>query len=194
MRGTAASLVLFMSALAPSSTALAEEPPLPSCDEARSKYVDEVGKKGPKDLGASAFGDVLNAGSYLGPCDVPSSSGVQVCVAVQRGKVVGATVSVDPPDERISECVVEQLAALSFPSHPKLDIAKTSFAPQKEEEVRSDGPKPTFREPPKEVTPPPRSGCGCAMDRQGRAPVWLSLCVGLLWWARRRVVTKVSAR
>jgi hypothetical protein len=101
-----------------------------SCESAQSRYVEEykMGNMGPADLTAGAYGNVLNRGSYLNSCGVPSNMAVSVCAAVQNGRAVGVTVTTDPPNAGISSCVAGQVRALPFPSHPRLDVARTTFA------------------------------------------------------------------
>jgi hypothetical protein len=100
-----------------------------TCEEARAQYVEEIGMQaeGPADLTAADYAGVLNQGTYLGPCDVPETSHAQICVAVQNGTAVGVTVSVDPSDASIELCIARQVRVLSFPSHPKMDVARVQF-------------------------------------------------------------------
>jgi hypothetical protein len=100
-----------------------------SCEGAQAKYVEEMkmGEKGQADLTAGQFGAVLNNGSYLNSCGVPASTHVNVCAAVQNGRAVGVTVTMDPPNPGMASCVAGRVRGLSFPSNPKLDIARTSF-------------------------------------------------------------------
>jgi hypothetical protein len=100
-----------------------------TCEQAREQYVEEIGigKDQPADLTASDYAGVLNQGTYLAPCEVPESSHAQVCVAVQNGSAVGVTVSLEPPDANMEVCVARQVRGLSFPSHPKMDIARVHF-------------------------------------------------------------------
>ncbi|HVY44347.1 MAG TPA: hypothetical protein VHB21_00650 [Minicystis sp.] len=101
-----------------------------SCEAAQARYVEEykMGNNGPPDLTAGAYGAVLNRGSYLNACGVPPSMTVNVCAAVQNGRAVGVTVSTSPHNGGIASCVAAQVRALSFPSHPRLDVARTTFA------------------------------------------------------------------
>jgi hypothetical protein len=98
-----------------------------SCEGARARYVEDFDKAAPPDLSANAFGSVLNKGTYLNSCGVPSSMSVTICAAVQNGRAVGVTVSTNPKDPKLSSCVSGQIRALSFPSHPRLDVTTTSF-------------------------------------------------------------------
>ncbi len=98
-----------------------------SCEGARARYVEDYDKATPPDLSANAFGKVLNNGTYLNSCGVPSSMSVTICAAVQNGRAVGVTVSTNPKDGKLSSCIAGQIRALSFPSHPRLDVTTTSF-------------------------------------------------------------------
>ncbi len=98
-----------------------------SCEGARAKYVEDYDKAAPPDLSANAFGSVLNNGRYLNNCGVPSSMSVTICAAVQNGHAVGVTVRTDPKDGKLSSCIASQIRALSFPSHPRLDVTTTTF-------------------------------------------------------------------
>jgi hypothetical protein len=101
-----------------------------SCEAAQEKYVQEInigGSKGPADLTAGQFGSILNNGSYVVACGTPQSTHVHVCAAVQNGRAVGVTVTTDPPSPGIASCIAGKVRAMSFPSSPRLDIARTNF-------------------------------------------------------------------
>jgi hypothetical protein len=102
-----------------------------SCEAAQAKYVEDYSQQGvPPDLSAGAYAGVLNKGSYLNACGVPSNMAVSVCAAVQNGRAVGVTVSTTPSNPGIASCVKSQVMGLAFPSHPRLDVARTTFAAQ----------------------------------------------------------------
>lgn len=100
-----------------------------SCEGAQAKYVEEmkIGEKGAPDLTQGQFAAVLNNGAYLNGCGVPDSTQVNVCAAVQNGRAVGVTVTMQPPSPGAQACVAGKIRGLSFPSNPKLDIARTTF-------------------------------------------------------------------
>jgi eukaryotic-like serine/threonine-protein kinase len=99
-----------------------------SCEGARAAYVEDYTKRGvPPDLGAGAFGS-LNTGSYLNSCGVPPSMSVSICAAVQNGRAVGVTVRTNPSNGGVAGCVRSQVFGMSFPAHPRMDIATTHFA------------------------------------------------------------------
>lgn len=103
-----------------------------SCEAAMDAYneMKVMGEKGQADLTAGQYGRVLNSGSYFSHCGVPSSMAVNICAAVQNGRAVGVTVSTRPNDARKASCVARAVRNLSFPSHAKLDVTRTSFAAQ----------------------------------------------------------------
>jgi len=103
-----------------------------SCEAAQAAYVQEMkmGEKQKADLTVGQLGAVLNTGSYLNSCGVPSSMSVSICAAIQNGRAVGVTVTTSPPNGGISGCVSRQIRNLRFPSNPKLDITRTRFDAQ----------------------------------------------------------------
>lgn len=100
-----------------------------TCEQAREQYVEEVDLQAgsERDLTASDFGSVLDSGTYLLPCEVPETSKVQICAAVQSGVAVGVTVALEPSAPDVEVCVARQVRALVFPSHPKMDVAVVRF-------------------------------------------------------------------
>ncbi|MRG90485.1 hypothetical protein [Polyangium spumosum] len=101
-----------------------------SCEGAQARYVEDYSKDAPPDLTAGAYGNVLNRGTYLNACSVPPSVSVNVCAAVQNGRAVGVTVTTNPSNPGLNSCIAGQVRGLSFPSHPRLDVSRTSFAAQ----------------------------------------------------------------
>lgn len=102
-----------------------------SCEAAQAAYVEEmkIGEKGRADLTVGQLGAVLNTGSYLNSCGVPSNMSVNVCAAIQNGRAVGVTVTTTPRSAKAG-CIAGQIRKLRFPSNPKLDITRTTFAAQ----------------------------------------------------------------
>jgi eukaryotic-like serine/threonine-protein kinase len=104
-----------------------------SCESAQAAYIEEMSVSGPRgqaDLTQGQYASVLNRGTYFGHCGVPDSMSVNICAAVQNGRAVGVTVTTNPRNGRVSSCVASAVRGLSFPSHPKLDVARTTFAAQ----------------------------------------------------------------
>jgi hypothetical protein len=103
-----------------------------SCEAAQAAYVEEYkiggGGKVQADLTAGAYGSVLNRGSYFAHCGVPDNMSVSICAAVQNGRAVGVTVSTNPSNGGIAGCVSRAVRGLGFPSHPRLDVTRTTFS------------------------------------------------------------------
>lgn len=101
-----------------------------SCEAAAAAANDELrigGPRGPADLGAADYAKVLNGSGYLAGCGVPDSARVDVCAAVQNGRAVGVTVRLTPRSPSAERCVARAVRRLSFPAHPRLDVARTRF-------------------------------------------------------------------
>jgi hypothetical protein len=101
-----------------------------SCEAAQAAYVEEMkigGGKGPADITGGQYGAILNRGSYFAHCGVPESMSINICAAIQNGRAVGVSVNTNPREPRISGCIAQGVRGLSFPSHPKLDVTRTSF-------------------------------------------------------------------
>lgn len=101
-----------------------------SCEAAQNAYVEEMkmgSPQGQADLTAGQFQAVLGNGTYLNACGVPDSTSVRVCAAIQNGRAVGVTVSTSPSSGSLNACVASKVRGMSFPSHPKLDVTRTTF-------------------------------------------------------------------
>jgi hypothetical protein len=100
-----------------------------TCEQARDQYTEEINLQAGStaDLKAEDFAAVLNNGTYLNPCDVPTASKVRICAAVQNGHAVGVTVLLDPPSPELEICVAGQIRQLAFPSHAKMDFVNVTF-------------------------------------------------------------------
>ncbi len=101
-----------------------------SCEAAQNAYVEEMSMGGPRgqaDLTANQYGAVMNSGSYFAHCGVPDNVGVNICAAVQNGRAVGVTVTTRPRNPKLESCISGGVRGLRFPSHPKLDVSRTSF-------------------------------------------------------------------
>ena len=92
------------------------------------RYDPAAGKDAPADVSAGAYGAILNRGQYLSACSVGSTSGVSICAAVQHGRVQGVTVRTTPASIETADCVATAVRGMSFPSHPRMDITRTTFA------------------------------------------------------------------
>jgi hypothetical protein len=101
-----------------------------SCEAAQAAYVEEMNVGGPRgqaDLTANQYGSIMNSGSYFSHCGVPDSVGIHICAAVQNGRAVGVTVTTKPRNPKMEACIAAGVRGLKFPSHPKLDVTRTTF-------------------------------------------------------------------
>ena len=80
------------------------------------------GPKGQADLTAGQFASVLNNGNYITGCGTPGSMHVTVCAAVQNGHAVGVTITTEPHNAGISNCIAGAVRRMSLSVNPKLDI------------------------------------------------------------------------
>src|SRR5690606_30201712 len=101
-----------------------------SCEGAQAAYVEEIKMAGggQPDITRGQYAGIMNSGTYLSRCNVPSSVAVNICAAVQSGRAVGVTVSTTPSNKSLQSCIASQVRGLSFPSHPKLDVVRVNFA------------------------------------------------------------------
>jgi hypothetical protein len=112
-----------------------DEPPataLPSCESAAaaaSETIDLSAARGAPDLTRNAFAAVLENGAYLAHCAIPERAALEICAAVQGGRVVGVSVVTEPRNPAISACVRRAVAALHFPQSSRLDVTRTRFEP-----------------------------------------------------------------
>ena len=103
---------------------------LPSCEAAAaaaSQDLDFASSDRTADLPSSAIAGVLENGAWLSSCEVPTSTSLDVCVAIKGGRVTAATVVSRPADARLNACVKQRAAALQFPYSARVDIARTRF-------------------------------------------------------------------
>ena len=101
-----------------------------SCEAAVAAYRERVtmgDDSVPADISAARYGAVLNRGSYFSHCGVPDSTAIHICAAVQNGRAVGVTVTTTPRNRAIERCVAGAVRGLSFPSHPRMDVTRTTF-------------------------------------------------------------------
>jgi hypothetical protein len=79
------------------------------------------------DLSREAIAAVLDNGVWIARCDIPMSTSIELCVAIQGGVVIGASVSSHPANAVINACLKRRAAGLHFPYSSRVDVAKTRF-------------------------------------------------------------------
>ncbi len=103
-----------------------------SCEAAIANYQEEIrigGASAPPDLSRAQFAAVLENGRYFAHCGAPDSMSVEICAAVRNGRAVGVTVRTAPGSAAVQSCVARAVRGLGFPSHPRMDVTRTRFAP-----------------------------------------------------------------
>jgi len=103
---------------------------LPSCEAAlasASEDIDFSGGNRAADLPTQAIAAVLENGAWLSSCAIPDQTTLDVCVAIQGGRVVGASVASRPTNSALNSCVKLRASSLQFPYSPHLDLARTRF-------------------------------------------------------------------
>jgi hypothetical protein len=123
----------FDQPLPPATRSWAEATRATSCEAAAAAYTEEInpnGGRSPPDITQAEYAAILEHGRWFEHCGVPAACRLQVCVAVQQGRAVGVTVHTTPWRADIERCVAAAARGLTFPSHPRLDVTRTTFAPQ----------------------------------------------------------------
>jgi hypothetical protein len=103
---------------------------LPSCEAISAianQNLDFASADHSADLPSRAIAGVLENGAWLGACDVPAGTSLEVCVAIQGGDVIGASVVARPANPPVAACVKGRAALLQFPYNPHTDLARTRF-------------------------------------------------------------------
>jgi hypothetical protein len=103
---------------------------LPSCEAAAAAAVQDLdfaSSDRTADLPSEAISGVLENGAWLGGCALPSSTHLDVCVAIKGGRVTAVTVTSRPTDPALNACVKQRAAALQFPYSTRVDVARTRF-------------------------------------------------------------------
>lgn len=60
-------------------------------------------------------------------CNLQEQMDVQICVAVQNGRVEGVTVTTNPGDARLARCIARRVQALRLPRASNMDLVRTEF-------------------------------------------------------------------
>ncbi len=103
---------------------------LPSCEAAAAAAVQDMdfaSSDRTADLPSEAIAGVLENGAWFSSCALPSSTKLDVCVAIKGGRVTAATVTSRPSDPALNACVKQRAAALQFPYSTRVDVARTRF-------------------------------------------------------------------
>ncbi len=106
----------------------------PSCrdvinEERRRAESGEIGGDEPPPENSDEIKELLNSGQFIGACEVPETSRVEICAAILDGAAKGVTVKIDPGSEAQASCVADAIRRIAFPSHPLVEVARSAFEP-----------------------------------------------------------------
>jgi hypothetical protein len=105
----------------------------PTCEAAVAAHTEEIvmhGGRSQPDITEAQYASILEHGRWFEHCGVPAACRLEVCVAVRGGRPVGVTVHSTPWRADIERCVAAAARGLTFPSHPRMDVTRTTFAPR----------------------------------------------------------------
>jgi hypothetical protein len=111
----------------------AEATRAPSCEAAVAAQTEEIvmhGGRSQPDVTEAQYASILEHGRWFEHCAVPAACRLEVCVAVRQGRAVGVTVHSTPWRADVERCVAAAARGLTFPSHPHMDVTRTTFAPR----------------------------------------------------------------
>jgi hypothetical protein len=111
----------------------AEATRAPSCEAAVAAQTEEIVMRGGRsqpDVTEAQYASILEHGRWFEHCGVPAACRLEVCVAVRAGRAVGVTVHSTPWRADVERCVAAAARGLTFPSHPRMDVTRTTFAPR----------------------------------------------------------------
>jgi len=98
-----------------------------SYDDALSIPEDASSLAGERELSNRELSQPMQGSSFLGDCNVPDATHVTVKVAIRDGAAMGVTVTTDPDDPTVAECVDKAVRALSWPASKHRDSFTTTY-------------------------------------------------------------------
>jgi eukaryotic-like serine/threonine-protein kinase len=82
---------------------------------------------GAPDLTDAQLSAPLRYASFVTSCRAPDSMKVTVRVAVRMGHAIGVTVSTNPPNQGIAQCIDHAVRGLRWPENAKTDFVTTNY-------------------------------------------------------------------
>jgi hypothetical protein len=98
-----------------------------SYDDALAIPEDLGAIKNEKDLSDDEVAAPMQSGAYLQTCEAPDSMKVTIRVAVRDGHALGVSVTTDPDDGAIAECVDKAVRELTWPVSHRRETMTTRF-------------------------------------------------------------------
>jgi hypothetical protein len=102
-----------------------------SCEKAEDENMQTInmGKGGASkpDLTNDQLGAPMRTSSWFAGCGLPDSANADICVAVKKGHVVGASVTVTPTNNKVAACIDQRARGIHFPVSDQLDVVHQKF-------------------------------------------------------------------
>lgn len=100
-----------------------------SCEKAIDENPETMvmGQKGKADLTAQELGRPMSTSAFIEKCGLDDSANADICVAVKKGKPLGVSVKLTPPNNKVATCIDKATRKLRFPESDKLDVVKQHF-------------------------------------------------------------------
>lgn len=100
-----------------------------SCEKAIDENPQEIvmGQKGKADLTSAQLGQPMSTSAFIEKCGLADAANADICVAVKKGKPLGVSVKVSPPNNKVATCIDKATRRLTFPQSDKLDVVKQHF-------------------------------------------------------------------
>lgn len=109
------------------------EPPFESVRVSRrpcEDFLEPVGDTPPRTEAEQPFSirALLEQHQLLVRCQGTVRTELSLCLAVSRGRLVGATITLEPKDPKLEECLRNGLAELTYPLSAELRVARSSLS------------------------------------------------------------------
>jgi len=103
-----------------------------TCEAVMDRYEESLvmGKKQAVLPDEKGLGTVLNNGSYLTRCNLPTTTRAEICAAIRSGKAEGVSVRLTPGDRTVGTCIANEVRGMAFASDPRMMVTRTTFAEQ----------------------------------------------------------------
>jgi hypothetical protein len=102
-----------------------------SCEKAQDENMQTMnmtkGGSSKPDLTNDQLGAPMRTSSWFASCGLPDSANADICVAVKKGHVVGASVAVTPTNNRVAACIDQKARGIHFPVSDQLDVVHQKF-------------------------------------------------------------------
>jgi hypothetical protein len=117
----------------PPPARIADSRALPGCEALRNRQTQEIDLTRARPPAQNDWQQraraLLADGAFFAHCGLGARTALTLCTAVERGSVVGVSVTTEPSSAQVNGCVRRAVSRLRFPSSPELEVFTTHFAP-----------------------------------------------------------------